>query len=144
MPFDGEQNGDSAEILGGPSGAVPLGGEARQAVEQVIRFENDQIDHPRRTLPLDIPLALPLLALQDRITGVWEAFTQRMFPNARAPDLPVLPQPVPNVVDVRREPPPTDRGFFPGGLGPVRDLERHLVPVSAIRTTQTRQQADMV
>lgn len=141
MPFDGEQNGDSAEILGGPLGAVPLGGEARHAVEQVIGFENDQIDNPRRALPLDVPLDFPRLGLQERITGAWQAVTQFMFPNVRAP---VLSAPRANVADVRREPSPADQGLFLGGFGPVRDLGRHAVPVSAIRTTQIRHQADVI
>lgn len=141
MPFDGEQDGDSAEILGGPLGTAPLGGEARHAVEQVICFENDQIDNPRRALPLDTPLDFPRLGLQERIAGAWQAVTQFIFSHERAAD---LAAPRANVVNVRREPRQADQGPFLGGLDPVRNLGRHAVPVSAIRTTQTRNQADVI
>ena len=90
MPFDGEQQGTSAEILGGPEGAAPLGGAVRQAVEQVMHFENNQIDQPVRTLPLDFRLDVPppLVAMFERVGQM----AQTLFGHAR-PAIAPRPQP---------------------------------------------------
>ncbi len=134
VPFDGEQQGDSAEILGGPRGADSLGGEARHAVEQVMRFENAQIDNPRRPLPLDGPLALPQLAPQEHNTDITAIILQRVtqviqmvFGNEgrSLPPPHSLPPPVP----VRN------------GLNRARELVPRPAPVSAVRSTLPQPQA---
>jgi len=84
VPFDGERHGTSAELLGGPERAHLLGGEARQAVEQVMHFENNQVDQPGRTLPLDILLDLPRLAPQAANLDVAAAMFERVRQMARA------------------------------------------------------------
>ncbi|KAK5939860.1 hypothetical protein PMZ80_008242 [Knufia obscura] len=148
VPFDGEQQGDSAEILGGPQGAASLGGDARQAVEQVMRFENAAVDNARRPLPLETPIALPRLdprirepdqalgvlqAMRQTIAGVTRRFGPNPPPAPRAPAIPVL-----------RDVSPIDRGFLWGTFDGVRDLIRRPAPVSALRSTQPQSRQDAI
>jgi len=146
VPFDGEQQGDSAEILGGPQGAAPLGGDARQAVEQVMLFENAEVDNPRRALPLETPLGLPQLDQQIREPGqpfgILEAMRQVIFGNAQVQPRP--PPPPPPVMQLRRNVSPVDRGFLLGTFDRLRGLTGRQAPVSAIRSTQSQPQDDAV
>lgn len=64
VPFDGERVATAAEVRGGPPRSRPLEGDARQAVEQVIRFQNANADNARAAAPVGIEGIPPPTMLQ--------------------------------------------------------------------------------
>ena len=146
MPFDGEQEGNSAEILGGPAEAPLLHHEARHAVEQVMRFENDEIDNPRRALPLDRPLGLPQLIGVGLIRGHIAEATQalhrinlQLFHTGQIAAQIRLAE---NATNGRTDAAPAEEGMFTGAWRRVRELAGRPQVISAVRQTQTQTQAE--
>lgn len=139
VPFDGETQGNGAEVAGGQQVTLPLGPEVRTAVDQVLNFENARLGVARATE-----------AVGDFFGVMWNGLM--LDANAQAGQrpaqrhIPARPLPV-----IARPPPPAQQeerpaGMFAGMFNAVRSFVSDVnnPPTHAIRTTQQRRPQQIV
>lgn len=129
VPFDGETEGNGAEVAGGPEIARPLRPDERATIDQVIRFDNAQVDNAQHLLGVQNLRGWANTAVEG-FGSLWEAVVPRDHHAARHNILLQRHQPV-NQQQERS-------GLLAGMFNIVRNVVRELnnASTSTARSTQ--------